>query len=71
MRSSKKASIENLIEGCINNNRKSQKDLYERYFGLMMSISMRYCSDWDEAKEVVNTGFLKVFFCLQGLLIQL
>ncbi|RLD40785.1 MAG: hypothetical protein DRI86_14615 [Bacteroidetes bacterium] len=61
MRSSKKSNIEHLIEGCINNNRKSQKDLYERYFGLMMSISMRYCSDWDEAKEVVNTGFLKVF----------
>ncbi len=61
MQNSQKADIDRLIVGCSNNNRKSQKDLYERYFGLMMSISMRYCGSWDEAKEVVNTGFLKVF----------
>ena len=43
-----------VIEGIRNNKRKSQKRLYESYFGIMMSISMRYCGNWDEASEVVN-----------------
>ena len=50
-----------VIEGIRNNKRKSQKRLYESYFGIMMSISMRYCGNWDEASEVVNSGFLKIF----------
>ena len=61
MKSSKQADIKDLIKGCSDNDRKAQKDLHERYFGLMMSITMRYCGSWDEAKEVVNTGFLKIF----------
>lgn len=61
MQNPNKADLEKLIKGCGENDRKAQKVLYERYFGLMMSISMRYCGSWDEAKEVVNTGFLKIF----------
>lgn len=38
-----------------------QKSLYESYFGLMMTICMRYSNNWDDSMEVVNTGFLKVF----------
>ncbi len=61
MNSTKHTELEELIEGIRKNDRKSQKRLYERYFGLMMSISVRYCGNWDEANEVVNSGFLKVF----------
>jgi len=53
--------LSDLIDGIRKNKRKSQKHLYERYFGLMMSISMRYCGNWNEANEVVNSGFLKIF----------
>lgn len=61
MNNSKDAEILKLIQGCSDNNRKSQRQLYEKYFGKMMSISLRYCANWDEAMEVVNSGFLKVF----------
>ena len=61
MISSKEAEIQKLVEGCRAKNRNSQKLLYEKYFGIMMSISMRYCANWDESLEVVNSGFLKVF----------
>ncbi len=61
MISSKEAKIQELIKGCRDKDRKSQKLLYEKYFGIMMSISMRYCANWDESMEVVNSGFLKVF----------
>lgn len=61
MNNSKDAEILKLIEGCRSKDRKSQRKLYEKYFGMMMSISLRYCSNWDEAMEVVNSGFLKIF----------
>ena len=61
MKSVNPKDLQEIIDGCSSNNRKAQKALYERYFGLMMSISMRYCKNWDEAMEVVNSGFLKVF----------
>ncbi|HYG15948.1 MAG TPA: RNA polymerase sigma factor [Bacteroidia bacterium] len=52
---------EALIEGCRNNDRKAQKKLYEQYFGKMYSICMRYMKQEDDALEVLNTGFYKVF----------
>ncbi len=61
MKNSNNAEILTIIQGCIDNNRKSQKELYEKYFGVMMSISLRYCRSWDEAMDVVNNGFLKIF----------
>ncbi|RLD47509.1 MAG: sigma-70 family RNA polymerase sigma factor [Bacteroidetes bacterium] len=61
MSTNNQTELSELIDGIRANKRKSQKRLYEKYFGLMMSISMRYCGNWDEASEVVNSGFLKVF----------
>ncbi|HPD66165.1 MAG TPA: RNA polymerase sigma factor [Bacteroidia bacterium] len=50
-----------LIEYCLKNDRKAQKKLYEKYFGKMMATVRRYISDHDEAMEVVNNGFLKIY----------
>ncbi|RLD67117.1 MAG: hypothetical protein DRI84_03300 [Bacteroidetes bacterium] len=58
---SKQNKLNRLIEGCKQNDRKTQEELYKLYFGLMMSIGMRYCGNWDNAMEVVNSGFLKIF----------
>lgn len=61
MKPSKEQLLEDLIEGCRKRDRRSQKRLYEKYFGVMMTISMRYCKNWEEAMEVLNTAFLKIF----------
>ena len=61
MINSKQAKLNRLIDGCKRNDRKAQEELYRLYFGLMMSIAMRYCGNWDDAMEVVNSGFLKIF----------
>ncbi len=61
MSSNNPTELGKLIDGIRKNDRKSQKRLYELYYGLMMSISMRYCANWDAASEVVNSGFLKIF----------
>ena len=51
----------NLIEGCIKKDRKSQKELYKLYYGYALRICLRYAKSKDEAVEVVNDGFMKVF----------
>ena len=58
---SKQIKLNRIIDGCKRNDRKTQEELYNLYFGLMMSIGMRYCGNWDDAMEVVNTGFLKIY----------
>jgi len=50
-----------LISGCIKQDRKSQKMLYKAFYGFSMAICLRYTGDRDEAAEVMNMGFLKVF----------
>ena len=50
-----------LLEGCIRGELLFQKLLYKRYYGFAMSICLRYSSTREEAAEVLNDGFLKVF----------
>ena len=49
------------IEGCVNNNRESQKKIYNSFYGYAMSICDRYSGNYDDAVEILNDGFLKVF----------
>lgn len=43
------------------NDRKSQKLLYQQFFGYAMSICMRYTQNHADAVEVLNDSFMKVF----------
>jgi RNA polymerase sigma-70 factor (ECF subfamily) len=49
-----------LIKGCLKNDRRSQNALYQKYFPLMSSITLRYGKDQEEALQLMNYGFLKV-----------
>ena len=57
---------EDLIKGCVKNERLAQKRLYERFFGKMMGVCMRYSSHREQATEIMNTGFFKVFKTIEG-----
>jgi RNA polymerase sigma-70 factor (ECF subfamily) len=50
-----------ILEGCMKNDRKSQKLLYQQFFGYAMSICMRYTQNQADAVEVLNDSFMKVF----------
>ncbi|HLP11999.1 MAG TPA: RNA polymerase sigma factor [Flavobacteriales bacterium] len=52
---------EELIEGCKARNPLSQKQLYEKYSRKMMGVCMRYMNNRDEAEDVLQDGFVKVF----------
>lgn len=49
------------INGCLGNDRKSQKKVYETYFPTMLAIVRRYVRDEEERLDVVNQGFIKIF----------
>lgn len=53
--------LHQLINGCVKQDRKSQKMLYKAFYGFSMAICLRYTGDRDEAAEVMNQGFFKVF----------
>jgi len=50
-----------LLEGCIRQDRKCQKRLYEQYYGRMMAVCMRYTNNYEEARDILHEGFMKVF----------
>jgi len=50
-----------LILGCKQKDRLAQKYLYQRYFGKMLGICMRYANGKEEAIEILNMAFMKVF----------
>ncbi len=53
--------LDEIIEGCKRDERTAQKLLYERLYPRMMGTCMRYAADRDQATEILNKGFLKVF----------
>lgn len=50
-----------LLQGCLAGNLLAQKKLYEAYYGKMMSVCLRYSSDREEARDILNEGFMKVY----------
>ena len=58
---SENTDISQLIEGCKKNDRTCQRKIYEMLYSKMMSVCMRYSSGRDEANDVLQDGFIKVF----------
>jgi RNA polymerase sigma factor (sigma-70 family) len=53
--------IDVLIEGCIANDRKAQKLLYQQFYGFAMNIALRYSRDEQDAADIMSHAFVKVF----------
>ena len=53
--------LEQLIDGCIKGNRQSQTELYNTLMQKMFAVCLRYCANREEAEEVLQEGFMKVF----------
>jgi RNA polymerase sigma factor (sigma-70 family) len=63
---SAKDTDQQLLDGCRQGNPLAQRYLYERYGGRLLAITMRYTSSREEAVEVMNTAFLKIFQSVQN-----
>jgi RNA polymerase sigma factor (sigma-70 family) len=61
MRYGSHSNDQDLIAGCRQGDRRAQKALYERYYGKLLGIPMRYTSDREEARSLMNQAFLQIF----------
>ena len=57
----KKMSDEDLVKGCIEGKASAQKALYDTYSGKMMSICLRYMGNVEDAQDVLQEAFIKIF----------
>ena len=53
--------LKTLIKGCSQNNRESQKRMYDSFYSYGMSICDRYTRNKEDSVEIFNDGFLKIF----------
>ncbi|MEZ4826542.1 MAG: sigma-70 family RNA polymerase sigma factor [Bacteroidia bacterium] len=53
--------LKHLVDDCRKGKLDSQKELYKQFYGYAMGICLRYSQNREEAKEIVNDGFLKIF----------
>jgi len=53
--------IDIIIEGCIANDRKAQKLLYEQFYSFAMTIALRYSRDEMDAADIMSHAFVKIF----------
>ena len=49
------------IRGCVQNERGSQKKIYKAFYGHAMTVCNDYAASPDDAVEILNEGFLKIF----------
>lgn len=50
-----------LIDGCLQGDRRSQQAVYKLLYGKMKAVCLRYTRDSDQAMDVLQEGFIKVF----------
>jgi RNA polymerase sigma-70 factor, ECF subfamily len=54
-------TVQALIDGCLKGDGRSQQAVYKMFYGKMKSVCMRYTRDHDQAMDVLQEGFVKVF----------
>ncbi len=52
---------EAILQGCLKNSPKAQKSLYEKYSGKMLAVCYRYAHNREDAEDMLQEGFIKVF----------
>ncbi len=50
-----------LASACLSGDDKAQSQLFEIYSGQMMALCLRYANDYEEAQDLFQEGFIKVF----------
>ncbi len=53
--------INRIIDGCKAGRQKEFKELYDLYASPMLAVCFRYSKNMDDAKDILQEGFIKVF----------
>lgn len=54
-------SLDQIISGCKQNRLKDQELLYKHFYSYAMSVCLIYSDSQEDAVEIMNDGFMKVF----------
>jgi RNA polymerase sigma factor (sigma-70 family) len=54
-------SDSDLIRGCMESDRRMQEELYRRFSPRMYAVCLRYAGNAEEAEDILQEGFIKVF----------
>ncbi len=52
---------EEIIKGCVKQDIKCQKMLFDRYSGKMFAVCLRYTRSTEDAEDVLQDGFIRVY----------
>ena len=52
---------EQLIAGCKEGKPWAQKEIFERYSGVMLSVCVRYVTERETARDILQDGFIKLY----------
>lgn len=55
-----------IIEGCIKGKRRDQNRLYTKYAPALLGVCMRYSRNKDEAEDILQEGFIKIFMNIKS-----
>ena len=53
--------LSDIIKGCLEDNSIAQEKLYQQFASKMFAVCLRYAGDYDEAKDVLQDGFVRIF----------
>ena len=59
------SETERIVHDCIKGNRNAQNQLYRLFATKMLTVCLRYAKNKEEAEDVLQEGFMKVFTCLR------
>ncbi len=54
----------NIIKNCLRGNRESQTELYNLYAPVMFVVCQRYANSREDAEDILQEGFIKIFINL-------
>ena len=54
-------SDSHILSGCIKGKASAQRELYEKYSRILLGICIRYAGSVEEAEDILQEGFVKIF----------
>ena len=58
-------SLPDIIQDCLDGDTNAQELLYNKFSGKMYGVCLQYSENYDDAKDVLQEGFIKVFLNLR------
>jgi RNA polymerase sigma-70 factor, ECF subfamily len=53
--------LDDIVKKCVKGDRKAQQELYKIFYSKMMGVCYRYTNNSEDAKDILQDGFVKVY----------